>query len=526
MQERSSPRTKPSTPSQIPLGERFAAAAHLHLPTFIAWSHALDRFLDARVEQIPWIVRTPHARMQASSILISVFLPILIVACVPEFASDLRPFARGILLLLAPLWATVSILYPWAMGDKGLIRGVLSSMTVYFPYSLIGSKHPLGGVPWVTLTLIGVNVLAFYGTEGDWMHLSYRTPYPGNFVLSLFAHANTSHLYGNMLYLWVFGSALEPRIGRLRYLALYIGLGAILDIPQVISFQLECGNFGGSCGRYSGSLGASGAISVVMGLYMVRLYWTRIATHQSMPALLGIPVGVRLPLPAPFFLTLFCVSELSAVSRDLYDGIGHNVHLYGYYAGLIAGYSLGLFRDGMREYYLKRGTETKRDDDFHSRWESLDQVLDFDHDNIEALLGKARHKRQLSPRVASELYRQAIGSLLESGERRRAAEVFAEYFTLTWEPIDASRQLAITSHLAALGERRIAAEALERTVQDPGVRASHRAQGLAYLGKLLVELGLPEAAEHSFSRLLSEFPEHPSCDIARSYLEKLHTLDL
>ena len=78
-------------------------------------------------------------------------------------------------------------------------------------------------------------------------------------LTSTFLHAGWLHLGGNMLYLWIFGSRLEDRLGRGRFLLLYV-LGAVTAAVGQTLADPAIGPV----------IGASGAISAVLGAYLVR----------------------------------------------------------------------------------------------------------------------------------------------------------------------------------------------------------------------------------------------------------------
>jgi rhomboid family protein len=85
---------------------------------------------------------------------------------------------------------------------------------------------------------------------------------------SMFLHGGWLHIIGNMWFLWVFGIAVEDQLGSLRYLAFYLvcGLGAALTQAFV------------SWGSRIPTIGASGAISGIMGAYLVLLPTSRVLT--------------------------------------------------------------------------------------------------------------------------------------------------------------------------------------------------------------------------------------------------------
>jgi membrane associated rhomboid family serine protease len=78
-------------------------------------------------------------------------------------------------------------------------------------------------------------------------------------LLSMFFHGSVLHLGGNMLFLWIFGNNIEDRLGRVRYLAFYLGAGLAAAAAHIL-VQPE---------STIPVVGASGAIAGVMGAYLV-----------------------------------------------------------------------------------------------------------------------------------------------------------------------------------------------------------------------------------------------------------------
>src|SRR4051794_22599732 len=89
----------------------------------------------------------------------------------------------------------------------------------------------------------------------------YPSPLPVyfNFLSSMFMHGGFMHLFGNMLFLWIFGDNLEDRVGHIRYAIFYILCGLAAAIGQIVL----------NTDSIIPMLGASGAISGVLGGYIV-----------------------------------------------------------------------------------------------------------------------------------------------------------------------------------------------------------------------------------------------------------------
>ncbi len=103
-------------------------------------------------------------------------------------------------------------------------------------------------------------------------------------ITSMFMHGGFMHLFGNMLFLWIFGDNLEHALGRGRYLGFYLLTGLIASLSHVISTFV----FGDN--PFIPSLGASGAISGVLGGYLV-LYPKRQVRVIMLRVLTTVPCG-------------------------------------------------------------------------------------------------------------------------------------------------------------------------------------------------------------------------------------------
>ena len=91
------------------------------------------------------------------------------------------------------------------------------------------------------------------------------TPVPVYFTLltSMFMHGGFAHIAGNMLFLFIFGDNIEDRIGHVRYLFFYLFCGVAASLAHVLF------SFFSQANLYTPSLGASGAISGVLGGYLI-----------------------------------------------------------------------------------------------------------------------------------------------------------------------------------------------------------------------------------------------------------------
>jgi membrane associated rhomboid family serine protease len=144
-------------------------------------------------------------------------------------------------------------------------------------------------------------------------------------ITSMFMHGGLAHLFGNMLYLWIFGDNLEDRLGHGRYLAFYLLCGVLASLAHVFSTVMFNGN------PLIPSLGASGAISGVLGGYLllfpqrrVRVILFRILTQ--VPAIVAVGLWF-------VFQLVSGLGMLGSGSQE--GGVAYAAHIGGFIAGFL-----------------------------------------------------------------------------------------------------------------------------------------------------------------------------------------------
>lgn len=144
-------------------------------------------------------------------------------------------------------------------------------------------------------------------------------------LTSMFMHGGFAHLFGNMLFLWIFGDNLENRLGHWRYLIFYLICGLLASLAHVFSTVA----FGGN--PLIPSLGASGAISGVLGGYIL-LYPGRRVRVILLNVLTQVPAFVAIGLWFVFQL----ISGLGFLGRGSQEGgVAYAAHIGGFIAGLV-----------------------------------------------------------------------------------------------------------------------------------------------------------------------------------------------
>jgi membrane associated rhomboid family serine protease len=142
---------------------------------------------------------------------------------------------------------------------------------------------------------------------------------------SMFIHADLFHIVFNMLFLYLFGKSVEAVTGSLRFLLLYLagGLGAVL-------FHVALIPVGGYEALVIPAVGASGAISAVLGAFFILFPHTRVSLCMF---LFFLPIC--LPLPSSIYLLIWFAEQVVYGYLNL-GGVAYFAHAGGFVAGMAA----------------------------------------------------------------------------------------------------------------------------------------------------------------------------------------------
>lgn len=142
---------------------------------------------------------------------------------------------------------------------------------------------------------------------------------------SMFMHGSLAHLLGNMLFLWIFGDNIEDKIGHLRYLLFYLVCGLLASLAHVAVTYMSGGD------PQIPSLGASGAISGVMGGYVVLSPYRRV-TVIMFRMMTQVPAYVACGM----WFALQIISSIGVLGSGARGaGVAYGAHIGGFIAGLL-----------------------------------------------------------------------------------------------------------------------------------------------------------------------------------------------
>ena len=143
-------------------------------------------------------------------------------------------------------------------------------------------------------------------------------------VTSMFLHGSWMHLLGNMWFMWLFGNNVEDSMTRPRFVAFYLLTGLAAALAQVVADPTSAVPM----------VGASGAISGVMGAYLV--LFPRVRVYTLVP--LGFFIQ-RIPLPAWVMLIYWAFLQfaggITSVVSEEAGGVAFWAHVGGFVAGVV-----------------------------------------------------------------------------------------------------------------------------------------------------------------------------------------------
>ncbi len=142
-------------------------------------------------------------------------------------------------------------------------------------------------------------------------------------ITSMFMHGGWGHLLGNMLFLWIFGDNIENRLGHLRYFMFYMLCGILASLSHVFATSFLGQNL------EIPSLGASGAISGVMGGYLI-LFPKRKVNVLLLRFIVAVPALAALGM----WILLQVISGMGMIGGQS-DGVAYAAHIGGFLAGML-----------------------------------------------------------------------------------------------------------------------------------------------------------------------------------------------
>ncbi len=196
-------------------------------------------------------------------------------------------------------------------------------------------ENPTKNVPHLTIFLIVANTIIFlyqisqpmgsfmifesYGLTPAHLMETPVSAYP-TIYSAMFLHSGIAHLASNMLYLWIFGNNIEDVLGKFRFILFYLVCGTLASMGHIAT----------DLHSDIPMVGASGAISGILGAYLVLFPYARVKTLVFLGFLITI---VR--IPAIILLVIWMLIQVFSGVAAGDSGVAWFAHIGGFVAGMI-----------------------------------------------------------------------------------------------------------------------------------------------------------------------------------------------
>jgi membrane associated rhomboid family serine protease len=300
---------------------------------------------------------------------------------------------------------------------KGPPRGVLGIILITF----------LIHVFFTSLQEMGAITL---NERWDLQAFHLESPDPLQALFSILSHADYLHWFFNMLYLWIFGSILEDRLGWARFLGLFFLCGACAEIIHYVVVLTVLALAGVDVPAMR-SLGASGAVSGIMGLAMFRFHRARVRVWLDWTGMVPL---LRWSIPIGFFCAWFFIKQIFGLLFST-GSTNYLAHIGGFLGGMLAGPLLGFKKQSREEILWEKALTLKEQGMFAQAAEefiallpgrSEDPVI---HREIGDCLQRAgrlgRRSKEETRAEAFSYFRRAIDLHVHRGEKAEAVELYS-----------------------------------------------------------------------------------------------------
>jgi membrane associated rhomboid family serine protease len=202
-------------------------------------------------------------------------------------------------------------------------------------------ENPTRGRPVVTVALIAINLGIFFGSwfggkldeivgiygmrpseilAGKKIHTLFT---------SMFLHGGILHVIGNVWYLWIFGDNIEDVLGKRKFILFYVFCGLIAGLVHALA----------NSSSNVPTIGASGAVSGVLGAYLLLYPWARV--HAAVVFFYFVHL---VTIPAMLLIGFWFVLQILSASftwvLGIQSGIAYLAHIGGFLAGVLLIYPL------------------------------------------------------------------------------------------------------------------------------------------------------------------------------------------
>lgn len=311
-----------------------------------------------------------------------------------------------------------------------------------------------------------------------------------------------------MSFLWAMGTVLEKRLGHGWLFGIYMASGLFGNLLFAVTGFW-------AYGYLPSLLGASGAISGLMGAYAIRCYFKTMVFPFPVLGLFSfiVPISLKVRINALVVVGLFFWADLSSGVEQIQgindEHIAFWCHIGGMLAGVFIAYKMNLGSEALQEKRLDTARTALSDKEWLGSdigEKAVREYLQEDESEPEAILLLARKVSSFSkPKEGQDLYQKAVILLLQT-DLKEALSVYREYFNKYLQPLRSDLQFRMAVIAEKEGDDDFATRSLESLLKEDGLDNQLKEKCFFHCARLCNKMGLPEAA--------------------RMYEEKLHAIEI
>jgi membrane associated rhomboid family serine protease len=470
-------------------------------------------------------ITTANTRLlqkENSSFCLSIFIALIIPLVFGLFTSSIVSLIYilfWLAILLCPIILISRMIWDWVGKDNSILYILMQYLRRYLrfvpPGIIYNSDTKQKGFPIITISIISLNFFIFITLPDSFIKLFCFLPYGDPTIIDIlisiftcaFLHANFSHIAANMLFLWTFGSVLETRIGWRRFSLFYFSaiIGSSLLSYILLLIQSHRIQDVGIISNFH-SIGASGAVAGIMGLFIVRCYFSTVTMSAPLiifpfSGFLSFPLRLQAPVLVGFFFIMDISGSVDQFQMKA-GNIDHWAHVGGYLTCTIIGLCLRLHREAVDDAIQTRAVRYTKDEyRLNDAETNYQYFLEKSPENLEALsfLFLRHHKRQ--SKDAGPYYARLLSSAIKS-DLKKAAELSRDYIPqyLPYIPLDLSARLG--SYFYRNSDLNMARLFLERVVNTEGI---WQPKAMLLLAQTFIGIGNNALAGRILTKVIERF---------------------
>ena len=396
---------------------------------------------------------------------------------------------------------------------RGWSKGGGAVILFFLP---IGLDRVYRRLPIATLFLCALNIVVFLSLAG-WpflrvsdevtleLALIANTPTFSTMMSAMFLNPDIAHLLVNVVFLCAFGPIIEEEVGSVLFFMLYIVGGLAGEVAQIGAIQhLVPSN------EMKAIIGASGAVSCLMGIFAVRYSYARVKVMYAYWIVVFARAGIT-TISAGLGIGIWLGLQIVLGAIDVFFrhtmGVGHFAHLGAFVLGLGIAATAGMARQARHDQVREKIVADIKEGPLGEAHIAELSVMASPNDYHRQLAAGHTWAKLEDREKACEHYTRALTLGIAAGDRDAAVEAYDAARTCGISPQMTSRErLTIANVMMEMERYREAADLFDAIYESPD-KSAEKPVALLRSAQIRIEhLQLPEDGERLLRKFLDEYP--------------------